>query len=72
MASTVANRLATSSRLQVLPEKTQDLIKQIKRVRYFGTVESVNLRTIRATLLTWILSHLSGGDNRDAFKGWGE
>ena len=57
-----------------LPEKTQDLIKQIKRVRViFGTVELVNPTDdqgnsveLDATPFIWEV------DNRDAFKGWGE
>lgn len=57
-----------------LPEKTQDLIKQIKRVRViFGTVELVNPTDdqgnsveLGSTPFIWEV------DNRDAFKGWGE
>ena len=57
-----------------LPEKTQDLIKQIKRVRViFGTVELVdptddqgNPVEVDVTPFIWEV------DNRDAFKGWGE
>ncbi len=57
-----------------LPEKTQDLIKQIKRVRVlFGTVELINptddqgnAAELDATPFIWEV------DNRDAFKGWGE
>ena len=57
-----------------LPEKTQELIKQIKRVRViFGTVELVNPTDdqgnaveLKATPFIWEV------DNRDAFKGWGE
>ena len=56
-----------------LPEKTQDLIKQIKRVRViFGTVELVNPTDdqgnsveLGSTPFIWEV------DNRDAFKGWG-
>jgi len=57
-----------------LPEKTQDLIKQIKRVRViFGTVEMVdpvddqgNPVSVDEVPFIWEV------DNRDAFKGWGE
>ena len=57
-----------------LPEKTQELIKQIKRVRViFGTVELVNPTDdqgnsveLDATPFIWEV------DNRDAFKGWGD
>ena len=57
-----------------LPEKTQELIKQIKRVRViFGTVELINPTDdqgnsveLDATPFIWEV------DNRDAFKGWGD
>ena len=55
---------------KALPEKTQDLIRQIKRVRVlFGTVELVNATdangnpvVVAATPFIWEI------DNRDAFK----
>jgi len=55
---------------KALPEKTQELIKQIKRVRaVFGTVEMTdvvdeqgNKTTIESTPFIWEI------DNRDAFK----
>ena len=71
--STVVNLLATSKTSSPLPEKTQELIKQIKRVRVvLGTVELVNATDasgnpveVDETPFIWEV------DNRDAFKNVG-
>ena len=57
-----------------LPEKTQDLIKQIKRVRVlFGTVELVNPTDDQGNAVDVdTVPFIWEVDNRDAFKGWGE